>query len=612
MSQDLTREIVGFVSRQGWRYRLTDEYVELSCPVGCGGQRNPFAIHKGTGGGSCRKCGWRGGLDALKRMVGEKPEGNLLPAAPPPKPKTPPPPANGWYEAHKRLIENESALEALEESRKFNLETVKAFRLGHVAYGKVGFMHSIPYFRDGKYIYSKLKVMRDGKKVIRREPPGQESWLFNCDQLEGDRRVIVVEGEEDCIALAQAGAKNVVSVPDGCDLGSGTAGWLDVLEKFREVIVAFDRDEKGAEGALKLADRLGRERCRIVEYPDVHDLFVGRSLKDPSEFAVAGKIDLCLEAIRKAPHFKHPLLQLVADDESMEELRSDHEAGDPHGIPTGWSTLDEHIGGIRGGEITIVTGHTGSGKSAFTTALLTQVSASGVPSVGASFELTTLDFRWRIMQRIVGKFPHVRKDGSGAALAMSVAERESGIAVLQEMPLWVVNKFGGLPVQEYIDLIRFAKRRYDCKFFLLDHLHFMTQGSGDKEQFVLKDAIHALKDAARELDVAIWVVCHPSRHARDKATPEATDLHGSASLEQVADNILAVRRLVSEDPHDPPQAQIHMLKLRRGRSGKLGSWTMEFNRAAESMQEVGVGFRPITIHRGVGVVEPEQTSLADF
>ena len=266
---------------------------------------------------------------------------------------------------------------------------------------------------------------------------------------------------------------------------------------------------------------------------------------------------------------------------------------------------------IVAGEVTIVTGHTGSGKSAFTTALLTQVAAAGVPSVGASFELTATDFTWRIMQRIVGKYPHARRDGSGAHLAMSPDDREAGIEVLQEMPLYLVDKFGGLPVAEYIDAMRFAQRRYDASFFLLDHLHFMTQGAGDREQYVLKDAIHALKDAARELDVALWVVCHPSRHARDKKTPEATDLHGSASLEQVADNILSVRRIVPENFDDPPMAQIYLLKLRRGRSGKLGNWTMEFNRAAESMQETGTGFRPITLARGVAPVG-EQGNLSGF
>ena len=117
MTQDLTREIVGFVSRQGWRYRLTDEYVELACPVGCGGNRNPFAIHKATGGGSCRKCGWRGGLDALKRMVGEKPEGNLLPAAPPPKRKTPPLSPDAWGRPHESLWG--------QVSRLFNVDQLK-------------------------------------------------------------------------------------------------------------------------------------------------------------------------------------------------------------------------------------------------------------------------------------------------------------------------------------------------------------------------------------------------------------------------------------------------------------------------------------------------------
>lgn len=609
----LDSEITDFLRRKGWKYKMTPEYVQMDCPANCGGKRHPFAIHRETGGGSCRKCGWRGGLDALKRLTGEPTAMQILPVSAPRKPTVAPPDANEWRAAHERLMANPQAIAYLQETRGISQETAQAFRLGMIEHPKTGTMASVPYFKEGRFIYSKVKKSTNsGKKIVFRYPSGQASWLFNADQLKGTNRVVITEGEEDCIVLAAAGVANCVSVPDGCDLGKGEAEWLDVLEKFREIVIAFDRDDAGLAGSAKLAKRLGRERCRIVEYPSHHDPYLERELKDPCEFSSRGILDECVKAIKDAPAHNHPLLQQVADDAALDELRADHEAGDPHGFPTGWASLDEHMGGIRGGEITIVTGHTGSGKSALTTALLTQVSAAGVPSVGASFELTTLDFRWRIMQRIIGKFPHVRRDGSGAALAMTKGDREKGIEVLQELPLWVVNKFGGLPVQEYIDLIRFAKRRYDCRFFLLDHLHFMTQGAGEKEQFVLKDSIHALKDAARELDVAIWVVCHPSRHARDKATPEATDLHGSASLEQVADNILSVRRCVTDNPSDKPMAQVYLLKLRRGRSGKLGSWMMEFNRAAESMQEVGRGFIPITARRGNVSKGEGQVEMEEF
>ena len=102
----LDSEILEFLRRRGWKYKLTAEYVELDCPANCGGKRNPFAIHRETGGGSCRKCGWRGGLDALKRLTGEPTSMQMTPASPAPKPKATPPDANEWRAPHERLMGN--------------------------------------------------------------------------------------------------------------------------------------------------------------------------------------------------------------------------------------------------------------------------------------------------------------------------------------------------------------------------------------------------------------------------------------------------------------------------------------------------------------------------
>jgi len=121
--------------------------------------------------------------------------------------------------------------------------------------------------------------------------------------------------------------------------------------------------------------------------------------------------------------------------------------------------------------------------------------------------------------------------------------------------------------------------------FVLDHLHFMTQAAGDKERFALSNAIHELKTATIELNVALLLVAHPSRHARDKESPDGTDLHGSASLEQVTDNLVTVARKRDAENDNYGSAIVAVKKLRRGRSGRLGSFEMSFDRAAESFRD---------------------------
>ena len=150
------------------------------------------------------------------------------------------------------------------------------------------------------------------------------------------------------------------------------------------------------------------------------------------------------------------------------------------------------------------------------------------------------------------------------------------------MPLWVIQHFGQMGVGQFEEAVRFAVRRLGVKVAVLDHIHFMLVGAGDEERHVLTDAMYRLKNLAKELGISVVVVAHPSRAARGKASPDLTDLHGSASLEQIADNVVTLQRLMDAETASRGRAVFAVKKLRCGRSGRLGSCELEFERAAES------------------------------
>ena len=591
MPQVPISEIESGFSAAGLHHSRSGSWVRLKqCPLCQSKARHPMGVNSDTGGFICHSCGETGAFGSLMRRlgvdVGKKVEDSAIHVKP--KKKTIPkgPKLEDIATASSTLLENSDWVDFFQKSRGINEQSLKEFRVGVVERrGKT--LQQVPYTRKGKPTYCKLKrswIDEKGKrqKMILREPRGAESHLYNIDNCIGKKKVLVVEGEEDAIVLSQNGIRNVVSLPDGAHASyQSRKSWLDDLEKFDEITICLDSDEAGRKGSEALADVLGRTRCRVVDYPLVYAQDGKTQLKDACEFAACGKLNELVRSINSSTGDEHPLVDHVASKDAMEELREDHEGGAPHGFTTGWGCFDSLIGGIRTGELTVLTGHTGSGKSAFGTCLMVQLAALGVPVMGASFENSPLDFRWRILQRIVGKYPHVRPDGSGAAMTKS--EREEGLQILEDLPLFVINKFGSMDTEEFVKICHYAKRRLGVNFILLDHLHFMTQGALDRERFVLSESIHSLKQAATSLDMAIWVVCHPSRNARDKKNPEATDLHGSAALEQVADNVVAVQRIEPENESSKMMAKVHLLKLRRGRSGRLGSCPMIFDPASEAL-----------------------------
>ena len=581
MIDDPKHEILAYCSAKGWQVHDEGDWIRLGrCPIPtCGSTaRRPFAFRADTGAATCHRCGWSGGLFLLKQALGDL----ISPAAGTSRPRVIALPSpKVWQDAHAALLGDDRLLAAYRARRGLTLDTIKRFRIGIRDVGEGRIATVVPYFgAGGRFLYAKLKVrMPDGSKRVWREPKGTDSALYNGQELAGNEAVVVCEGEEDCAVLTQLGIENVVSVPDGANIRQdGGSTWLDALEAFAEITIAFDRDDAGRTGAEKLARVLGPSRCRIVEWPETD-----AELKDPTDFLVAGRGGELLTAINDSHVPDNPLVQHVADDAGIADLIADHENPNPHGISTCWPCVDRYLGGVRSGELTIVTGHTNSGKSAFVTNLATQVAAGGTPVVSASFEMTAVDYRWRVLQQIVRKYPHARADGSG--LAMTTSERDLGIEVMRELPLYIVNHFGGMSVATFIDLMRYASRRYGARVFVLDHLHFMTQAAGDKERFALSNAIHELKTATIELTVALMLVAHPSRHARDKESPDGTDLHGSASLEQVTDNLVTVARKRDAENDNYGTAVVAVKKLRRGRSGRLGSFEMSFDRAAESFRD---------------------------
>ncbi len=581
-AESRAQEVREYVQAKGWPRRVRSGWVQVRrCPICNGGQHGDewtFALNSTTAAGVCHRgsCAWSGTLSSLKAQLGDL----IAQPAPAPKAKAEPKADPGaWRTDHDALLADEVTLKRLEAERGITPETVREWRLGYRPGDRA---LVFPFVDDGgrlAYVKTKTKT-RDGGKTVRREPGGtSRSYLFGGHRLRGSERVVVVEGEEDAMLLAQAGVPNVVSVPDGAKI-TGTErnrAWLDRLEAFEEIVVCLDADAPGAEGAEALARLMGAERCRIVEHPEVE------GCKDATDYWRAGALEKLVRAIDQARGQPHPLVVSAGAPDLAEAIRKQHTDPNPHGLPTGWRTVDDLLGGMRPAELTILTAHTGAGKSAWAVNLLAQLAQAGVPVLGASFELSTEDYLWRFLQKLTGRYPWARSDS--LAVPMSAEERDDALARLADMPLWIIRHFGTMRVEQYEDAVRYAARRLGVRVCVLDHIHFMTLGAGDDERHVLTDAMYRLKSLARELGLSLVVVAHPSRAARGKASPDLSDLHGAASLEQIADNVVTLQRVTESETPSTGRAVFSVKKLRAGRSGRLGSGELTFSRAGESFED---------------------------
>lgn len=164
----------------------------------------------------------------------------------------------------------------------------------------------------------------------------------------------IFEGEFDMLSAAEAGIGPVLSVPSGAS--DNTMSWLEsakeLLTPFENIVLALDNDESGNQMRDEIARRIGKARCRKVDfgkYKDANELFLAEggvalqaALDQWEDYEVSG----------------------VYSDNDIWAIYQDVVQNGLHpGYGTG-TDFDESIR-IIPGQMTIVTGIPQSGKSAF-------------------------------------------------------------------------------------------------------------------------------------------------------------------------------------------------------------------------------------------------------
>lgn len=204
----------------------------------------------------------------------------------------------------------------------------------------------------GAFVTRRIKVRALQQKSWQRlDPPGGGWGLFGLHTVPDDAtEVVLTEGEYDAMAVSQATGRPAVSLPNGCR--SLPVQVLPLLERFKKIYLWMDNDQPGQEGAEKFARKLGLDRCYIVHCTEA---------KDANEALLKGTVDLNekLQQAKLVPHDRILTFEDLRHDVLHELLEPDKYSGVP--IPS-LPKFTQLVKGFRRGELTVLTGPTGSGK----------------------------------------------------------------------------------------------------------------------------------------------------------------------------------------------------------------------------------------------------------
>lgn len=247
-------------------------------------------------------------------------------------------------------------------------------------------------------------------------------------------------------------------------------------------------------------------------------------------------------------------------------------AGDVSGLKTGLEQLDAMLsGGMRPGNLIIVAGRPGMGKTSLAMQFAIEAAKNQVPALFLSMEMTEQE----LADRLIANVGRVSLD---AVLAGGATDDETGdkvqtaLARLQEMPLMIDDQ-GGLGLFDVASKARsIRRRRPSLGLIVVDYLQLMI-ADGDNRNQQIESITRGLKGLAKELRVPVVALSQLSRKCDDRPNkrPMMSDLRDSGAIEQDADVIMFAYRdeVYNHDSPDKGTGEIIIGKNRQGRTGMV-------------------------------------------
>lgn len=441
--------------------------------------------------------------------------------------------------------------------RKINEETCR-----HWQYG-VGTFRGKPVQvanycnEEGQVVAQKLRF--PNKDFLVRGDAKQMGLYGQWKWRDGGRRVVVTEGEIDALTISQL-QKNkwpVVSVPNGAQgAAKAVSKQIEWLEKFDEVVFAFDMDKAGREAATECALLLSPGKAKIAHLPR----------KDANECLVRGEGEAVVSAMWGAKTYRPD--GVIDSEGAMALLKSRQFAKPIMSYP--FPKLEEMTKGILPRQVITVCSGSGMGKTEFTRELEYSALAQGL-KIGCVRLEESVD---RSLVGLVGV--HLNKRLHLEDEPQNVEGFTEAYDEIIKGRVFFYDHFGSMDGDELIAKLKYMRVACGVDLIVLDHISIVVSGmeEGD-ERRTIDNLMTRLRSLAEETGVAIVVVSHLKRpqgtpHEEGGRTSLA-QLRGSGAIGHLSDIGIGLERDQQAEGDEANTTTIRLLKNRRtGETGVAG------------------------------------------
>lgn len=224
---------------------------------------------------------------------------------------------------------------------------------------------------------------------------------------------------------------------------------------------------------------------------------------------------------------------------------------DVWGIPTGFTQFDLKTGGFHPGEMTLLSGAPGMGKSILAIQMATEMSRH---SPGAIYELEMGDTQ--TVRRSISKESRlkVRALRSGRVGDNDWNVLNKSITVMEKLPIFISDHTGWTTASMRADLAR-LKSQHNIQWFVVDYLSLLQDRYGSKESEREAYISKSLKIICKDLDLAGLVLQSMTKEQMTSDNPSITGMKGPASMAHDTDIAIYILK-------DGNNVRLHFVKHR--------------------------------------------------
>ena len=398
-----------------------------------------------------------------------------------------------------------------------------------------GTVAAFKFTYHGEHVFTKFRNIfyKKGDKQAKEVPEKDgKPVLWNIDNIDYSKPVILTEGMIDALSVIQAGFDNVVSVPMGCN----NFKWVDLcweeIQKINEWVLYMDNDEAGYKMQKELLNKFSEDKYKfsIVEH----------ELKDANEELVEFGPEIVKSFIDNAKKVPLDGVIDISEIDITDISKLDR-------VETGNNAIDMAMGGYLFPSLNVWSGQRAAGKS-------TMLYQTLIPALEKDYnvfiytgELDAGMFKLWFYNQIAterhleAKVDHIRRK-------QNYRVNDTAIKAIDEWikgKIWVFDNRIGNDKDEIISRMKEAYKRYNCKLFVLDNLTVMRSKGIENKYEAQSELTDELRQFAINTNSCVNLVVHP-RKGNNKMF-DNDDVGGSGDITNLAFNVVYVRRVEKED-----------------------------------------------------------------